>query len=106
MAMERTGLRFFSPLVVNRSTTRRLEQQRPNQQHLGLPVDGSVGIDLAGAEWLVEAMVPKLDPSICATCKLRVFLEYKNMPDNDLPDADLVSVAVAESKSAIGKSTP
>ena len=33
---------------------RTLEHQRPDQKRLGLLIDGSVAIDLAGAEWLVE----------------------------------------------------
>ncbi|SLN14854.1 putative sulfate transporter/MT1781 [Roseovarius gaetbuli] len=32
----------------------RLAKQRPGQKHLCLLIDGAVGIDLAGAEWLVE----------------------------------------------------
>lgn len=124
------GPMYFGAVEYLEKEFRKLEQQRPDQKHLGLLVDGSVGIDLAGAEWLVEesrnrddlggslyiigrypplrrqldqfhvtkligkdrifrrkremleAMVPTLDRSICATCKLRVFLECKDMPND------------------------
>lgn len=124
------GPMYFGAVEYLEKEFRRLERQRPGQKHLGLLVDGSVGIDLAGAEWLVEEsrnrkelggslyivgrypplrrqmdqfhvtklvgkeymfrrkremlekMVPTLNPSICATCKLRVFLECKDMPNN------------------------
>ena len=130
------GPMYFGAVEYLEKEFRRLEQQRPNQKHLGLLVDGSVGIDLAGAEWLVEEsrnrkelggglyivgrypplrrqmdqfqvikligkdnifrrkrelveqMVPKLDPKICATCKARVFLECKNMPNDEKSKAE------------------
>jgi SulP family sulfate permease len=122
------GPMYFGAVEYLEKEFRRLEKMRPGQKHLALLVDGSVGIDLAGAEWLIEesrnrkelggslyivgrypplrrqldqfhvtqlvgrenifrrkremlaTMVPKLDPAICADCKLRVFLECKNMP--------------------------
>lgn len=122
------GPMYFGAVEYLEKEFRKLEQQRPGQKHLGLLVDGSVGIDLAGAEWLVEesrnrkkqggglyvvgrypplrrqmdqfqvikligkenifrrkrelleALVPTLDPNICANCELRVFLECKKMP--------------------------
>lgn len=124
------GPMYFGAVEYLEKEFRRLETQRPGQKHLGLFIDGSVGIDLAGAEWLVEesrnrkalggglyivgrypplrrqmdqfhvtkligmenvfrrkrdlieALVPKLDPIVCANCKMRVFLECKNMPNN------------------------
>ncbi|MDW3225186.1 MAG: SulP family inorganic anion transporter [Paracoccaceae bacterium] len=130
------GPMYFGAVEYLEKEFRKLEQQRPEQKHLGLLVDGSVGIDLAGAEWLVEesrnrkdlggslyiigrypplrrqmdqfhvtkligkdrifrrkremleAMVPTLDPDICATCKLRVFLECKDMPNAALAEAN------------------
>ena len=130
------GPMYFGAVEYLEKEFRRLERERPGQKHLGLLVDGSVGIDLAGAEWLVEesrnrkelggglyvvgrypplrrqmdqfhvtkligkdrmfrrkremleAMVPTLDGSICADCKLRVFLECKNMPDNEKSKAE------------------
>lgn len=123
------GPMYFGAVEYLEKEFRKLERQRPGQKHLGLLIDGSVGIDLAGAEWLVEEsrnrkalggglylvgrypplrrqldqfhvtklvgrenmfrrkremveyMVPKLDPNICANCKTRVFLECKNMPN-------------------------
>ena len=125
------GPMYFGAVEYLEREFRRLEKQRPGQLHLALLVDGSVGIDLAGAEWLVEEarnrkeqggslylvgrypplrrqmdqfhvtklvgrenifrrkremlehMVPKLDPSVCAKCKLRVFLECKSMPNDE-----------------------
>ena len=130
------GPMYFGAVEYLEKEFRRLEKQRPGQKHLGLLIDGSVGMDLAGAEWLVEEsrnrkeqdgalylvgrypplrrqmdqfhvtklvgrdnifrrkrelleyMVPKLDPAICATCKMRVFLECKNMPNNDEPETE------------------
>ncbi len=130
------GPMYFGAVEYLEKEFRRLEQQRPNQKHLGLLIDGSVGIDLAGAEWLVEesrnrkelggglyivgrypplrrqldqfqvikligkdnifrrkrelleTMVPKLDPKICAACKTRVFLECKNMPNDEAPETE------------------
>lgn len=130
------GPMYFGAVEYLEKEFRKLERQRPGQKHLGLLIDGSVGIDLAGAEWLVEEsrnrkelggglylvgrypplrrqldqfhvtkligrenmfrrkremveyMVPKLDPSICAKCKTRVFLECKNMP-NDAASAEV-----------------
>lgn len=135
------GPMYFGAVEYLEREFRRLEEQRPGQKHLGLLIDGSVGIDLAGAEWLVEEarnrkelggnlylvgrypplrrqldqfhvtklvgrenifrrkremlekLVPNLDPSICAKCKIRVFLECKNMPNDaddksDQTDAD------------------
>jgi len=138
------GPMYFGAVEYLEKEFRRLDRQRPGQKHLGLLVDGSVGIDLAGAEWLIEEsrnrrelggalyivgrypplrrqlnqfhvirqvgkenvfrrkremlehMVPKLDPSICASCKVRVFLECRKMPNNDLPDADPVPVQNAD----------
>ncbi|MDU9004337.1 sodium-independent anion transporter [Sedimentitalea todarodis] len=125
------GPMYFGAVEYLEKEFRRLEKQRPDQLHLALLIDGSVGIDLAGAEWLVEEartrkeqggslylvgrypplrrqldqyhvtklvgrenifrrkremlenMVPKLDPTVCAKCELRVFLECKNMPSPD-----------------------
>ncbi|MCP5088200.1 MAG: SulP family inorganic anion transporter, partial [Rhodobacteraceae bacterium] len=130
------GPMYFGAVEYLEKEFRKLERQRASQKHLGLLIDGSVGIDLAGAEWLVEEcrnrknlggglylvgrypplrrqldqfhvtkligreyifrrkremvenMVPKLNPSICASCKTRVFLECKNMPSSDLTEAD------------------
>lgn len=48
------GPMYFGAVEYLEKEFRRLEKQRPNQRHLGLLIDGSVGIDLAGAEWLVE----------------------------------------------------
>ncbi|MEM8957141.1 MAG: SulP family inorganic anion transporter [Pseudomonadota bacterium] len=123
------GPMYFGAVEYLEREFRRLEEKRPGQKHMGLLVDGSVGIDLAGAEWLIEesrnrkelggglyivgrypplrrqmdqfhvikqigkenvfrrkrdmlaTMVPKLDRNICASCKTRVFLECKNMPN-------------------------
>lgn len=128
------GPMYFGAVEYLEKEFRKLERIRPDQKHLVLLVDGSVGIDLAGAEWLIEesrnrketggalyivgrypplrrqmdqfhvtkiigktsmfrrkremleTMVPKLDPSICAKCKLRVFLECKDMPNDEMPE--------------------
>lgn len=130
------GPMYFGAVEYLEKEFRRLERQRPGQKHLTLLVDGSVGIDLAGAEWLIEesrnrkeiggalylvgrypplrrqmdqfhvtklvgrknifrrkrelleTMVPKLDKSICATCKARVFLECKNMPGSESSETE------------------
>ena len=122
------GPMYFGAVEYLEKEFRRLEKQRPGQKHLALLIDGSVGIDLAGAEWLiaesrnrkdiggnlyligrypplrrqldqfhvtklvgrenifrrkremVESLVSRLDPSICATCRTRVFLECRNQP--------------------------
>jgi SulP family sulfate permease len=122
---------YFGAVEYLQKEFRKLDKLRPDQKHLGLLIDGSVGIDLAGAEWLVEEsrnrkesggglylvgrypplrrqldqfhvtklvgrqnifrrkremvaeMVTRLDPSICATCKTRVFFECKNQPGAD-----------------------
>lgn len=122
------GPMYFGAVEYLEKEFRRLEKQRPDQKHLCLLIDGAVGIDLAGAEWLIEesrnrkelggslclvgrypplrrqldqfhvtkligkanifrrkremleTMVTRLDPSICATCKARVFLECKGLP--------------------------
>lgn len=125
------GPMYFGAVEYLEREFRRLEKERSGQKHLALLIDGSVGIDLAGSEWLIEEarnrkalggslylvgrypplrhqldqfhvtqrigreyifrrkrellehMVPTLDPAICAGCKLRVFLECKNMPGNE-----------------------
>lgn len=137
------GPMYFGAVEYLEKEFRRLEQLRPGQKHMGLLIDGSVGIDLAGAEWLVEesrnreelggslnlvgrypplrrqldqfqvtkmigkdkifrrkremleTLVPKLDPSICATCKARVFKECKNMP-NEVEDEEPVREPAAQ----------
>lgn len=134
------GPMYFGAVEYLEKEFRKLERIRPGQKHLGLLVDGSVGIDLAGAEWLVEesrnrkemggalyivgrypplrrqmdqfhvtkligkdymfrrkremlqTMVPKLDPSICAKCKLRVFLECKDMPNDETPEIEKTQI--------------
>ncbi|GAA6207162.1 SulP family inorganic anion transporter [Cognatishimia sp. WU-CL00825] len=48
------GPMYFGAVEYLEKEFRRLERERPEQKHLALLVDGSVGIDLAGAEWLVE----------------------------------------------------
>ena len=130
------GPMYFGAVEYLEKEFRRLEKQRPDQKHLCLLIDGAAGIDLAGAEWLIEesrnrkdlggslslvgrypplrrqldqfhvtkligkanifrrkremleAMVTRLDPSICATCKARVFLECKTMPGAEVEDAE------------------
>lgn len=48
------GPMYFGAVEYLEKEFRRLERQRPGQKHLTLLIDGSVGIDLAGAEWLIE----------------------------------------------------
>lgn len=48
------GPMYFGAVEYLEREFRRLEEKRPGQKHMGLLVDGSVGIDLAGAEWLIE----------------------------------------------------
>lgn len=122
------GPMYFGAVEYLEKEFRKLEKRRPEQKHLGILIDGSVGMDLAGSEWLIEesrnrkenggslnivgrypplrrqmdqfhvtklvgkshifrrkremvsAMVPQMDPSVCETCKLRVFIECKNQP--------------------------
>ncbi len=54
MFLRMQGPMYFGAVEYLEKEFRKIEKQRPDQKHLGLLVDGSVGIDLAGAEWLVE----------------------------------------------------
>lgn len=135
------GPMYFGAVEYLKKEFRRIEKERPDQVHLGLFIDGSVGIDLAGAEWLVEEartrkelggnlylvgrypplrrqmdqfhvtkligrenifrrkremiehLVPKLDPGICAECKARVFLECRNMPNDEATEIGSTTVS-------------
>ena len=48
------GPMYFGAVEYLEKEFRRLERERPDQKHLVLLIDGSVGIDLAGSEWLIE----------------------------------------------------
>jgi len=41
---------------------------------------------------MLQTLVPKLDPSVCAKCKLRVFLECKDMPNDELPKIEKTQI--------------
>jgi SulP family sulfate permease len=117
------GPLYFGAVEYLEKEFHRIEEERPDQLHLVLFIDGAVGIDLAGSELLIKEArsreerggalylvgrypplrrqlaqfhVPRLigrnhifrrkmeavtklaanvDPKICATCKVRVFLE-------------------------------
>jgi len=48
------GSLYFGAVEYLEKEFRRLEQERPGQKHFGLMLDGAVGVDLAGAELLIE----------------------------------------------------
>ncbi len=48
------GSLYFGAVEYLEKEFRRLEKERPDQKHFGLMLDGAVGVDLAGAELLIE----------------------------------------------------
>lgn len=48
------GSLYFGAVEYVENEFRRLEKERPDQKHFGLMLDGAVGIDLAGANLLIE----------------------------------------------------
>jgi len=48
------GSLYFGAVEYIEREFRRLEAERPNQKHFGLMLDGAVGIDLAGADLLIQ----------------------------------------------------
>jgi SulP family sulfate permease len=48
------GSLYFGAVEHLEREFRRLERERPGQKHFGLMLDGAVGVDLAGAELLIE----------------------------------------------------
>jgi len=48
------GSLYFGAVEYMEKEFRRIEKERPNQKHFGLMLDGAVGLDLSGAELLVE----------------------------------------------------
>jgi len=117
------GSLYFGAMESLQTEFRKLEDTRPHQKHLVLGIDGSIGMDLSGAEFLAEEarrrrarggglylvvkyprlrdqvaryglarvlgagrifrrkseaiprLIPQLDQNICATCKMKIFLE-------------------------------
>lgn len=48
------GSLYFGAVEYVEKEFRRLEKERPGQKHFGLMLDGAVGVDLAGADLLIE----------------------------------------------------
>ncbi len=48
------GSLYFGAVEYLEKEFRRLEMERPEQKHFGLMLDGAVGVDLSGAELLIE----------------------------------------------------
>lgn len=48
------GSLYFGAVEYVEKEFRRLETERPDQKHFGLMLDGAVGVDLAGADLLIE----------------------------------------------------
>ncbi len=48
------GSLYFGAVEYVEKEFRRLEKERPDQKHFGLMLDGAVGVDLAGADLLIE----------------------------------------------------
>ena len=48
------GSLYFGAVEFLESEFRRLEAERPDQKHFGIMLDGAVGVDLAGANLLIE----------------------------------------------------
>ena len=48
------GALYFGAVEYLEKEFRRLEEERPGQKHFGLMLDGAVGVDLAGAQLLID----------------------------------------------------
>ena len=48
------GTLYFGAVEYLEKEFRRLEKERPDQKHFGLMLDGAVGVDLAGAQLLID----------------------------------------------------
>ncbi|TQV74341.1 SulP family inorganic anion transporter [Denitrobaculum tricleocarpae] len=48
------GSLYFGAVEFVEKEFRRIEQERPGQKHFGLMLDGAVGVDLAGADLLIQ----------------------------------------------------